>query len=334
MNDRKKTFTVQELATVVGVSTSALRAWERRYALFSPERTQGGHRVYNHDDLKLFWYISHLRTRGWDLKQVASLGREALLIQAAEFFELKVVSDNSSSTNNNTECLSPYDEIMRSLRRNNTELAIEGMEKLYAMASSSLRFSDLALEIMMQVGAAWHRGEISVAAEHALTARIKHMLLGLLYLNNTSSAESTHAPLVLCATLPGEPHELGLLRVSIYLKHWGCRVCYLGPSMPVADIHEHVKSTHPNLLIISAASAVSAHHLQSHFQKLSATVAPQGVTVVGGAGIRAFKNHPDFSGIYFSESLEDLKNLAFKCRTINSEHDVPQFVKQLKTSVP
>ena len=325
MNDRKKTFTVQELATLVGVSTSALRAWERRYALFSPDRTQGGHRQYGHDDLQLFWYISHLRSLGWDLKQVANLGREALLIQAAEFFELKVVQESDSKFR------SPYDDIMRAMRQNNTELAIEGMEKLYAMATSSLRFADLAIEIMMRVGEAWHRGEISVAAEHALTARVKHMLLGLLYLPPPSPQVNTPVPLVLCATLTDEQHELGLLRVSIYLKHWGYRVCYLGANTPVVEIAEHVASTAPQMLLISAVATLTSQNSFLHFQKLALIVAPQVVTVVGGAGIRQARNHPEFSCLFFSESLEELRVLVDHCRKKDKSQDVLSFVRAIRS---
>ncbi|MEY3902832.1 MAG: hypothetical protein RL189_2138, partial [Pseudomonadota bacterium] len=89
MKDDKKHLTIQELAGIVGVSTSALRAWERRYAIFSPERTRGGHRLYTQEDLKLFWFVTHLRGQGQDLRKISTQGRDDLLKQAQSFFELK-----------------------------------------------------------------------------------------------------------------------------------------------------------------------------------------------------------------------------------------------------
>lgn len=34
-----------------GLGPSLLRAWERRYGLLRPDRTDGGHRLYGDDDL-------------------------------------------------------------------------------------------------------------------------------------------------------------------------------------------------------------------------------------------------------------------------------------------
>ncbi|MDQ4044874.1 MAG: MerR family transcriptional regulator, partial [Chloroflexota bacterium] len=40
-----------DVAARVGVSTATLRAWERRYGAFRPQRTTGGHRTYTGEDL-------------------------------------------------------------------------------------------------------------------------------------------------------------------------------------------------------------------------------------------------------------------------------------------
>ena len=43
---------IGDLATEAGVSVSTLRAWEGRYGLLRPARTEGGHRIYGDDDLR------------------------------------------------------------------------------------------------------------------------------------------------------------------------------------------------------------------------------------------------------------------------------------------
>lgn len=345
MNDRqKKTYTVQELADLVGVSASALRAWERRYGFFSPDRTAGGHRVYTQDDLKLFWYVSHLRGQGWDLKKVAQLGRATLVLQACEFYELRVVTEENTGPSIATPC----EEILRCLRRADVENAISGLEKLYALSTSALQFADLALEIMQYVGEAWHRGEITVAAEHGLTARVKHLLLGLLYMNSSLAAaqyESVsgtphaaqdpgeahvpRAPLALCAALPDELHELGLLRVAIYLKQWGFRIVYLGPNTPVADIDDHVNRTRPQLLVVSSATPIASNHAHLQFQKLSMIVAPKVLTVVGGAGVRTMRQHPEFANMVLTESIDELRKIADACRT-QAVQGLPRLLRSVK----
>ena len=43
---------IGDLANEAGVSVSTLRAWEDRYGLLRPTRTEGGHRIYGDDDLR------------------------------------------------------------------------------------------------------------------------------------------------------------------------------------------------------------------------------------------------------------------------------------------
>src|SRR3954470_12733273 len=43
-------YRIGELARRTGTSVDLLRAWERRYGLLRPERTEGGFRLYGPDD--------------------------------------------------------------------------------------------------------------------------------------------------------------------------------------------------------------------------------------------------------------------------------------------
>lgn len=310
MKEDKKYLTIQELAGIVGVSTSALRAWERRYAIFTPERTPGGHRLYTQDDLKLFWFVTHLRGQGQDLKKISNLGRNDLLEQAHSFFALTppISAENRDRTSNPLPA--PFEAILLALKQDNMESAIRALEQVYALSTSALSFADTALDLMVQVGEHWHRGEITVAAEHALTARLKHMLLGLFYLNDSHASEADQ-PLAVCATLPYELHELGLLRVALYLKTWGYRVTYLGANTPIVDLEDYCARRQPTLVVISCASSLSVTNMIHSFQKLSILVAPHAPVVVGGSGVSIIApNHPDVAQLVLLRKLTDLEKAA------------------------
>ncbi|MGM3172576.1 MerR family transcriptional regulator [Dickeya lacustris] len=45
------TYSISEFSARCGVNAVTLRAWQRRYGLLSPKRTEGGHRVYDDADL-------------------------------------------------------------------------------------------------------------------------------------------------------------------------------------------------------------------------------------------------------------------------------------------
>jgi DNA-binding transcriptional MerR regulator len=310
MKEEKKYLTIQELAGIVGVSTSSLRAWERRYAIFTPDRTPGGHRLYTQDDLKLFWFVTHLRGQGKELKNISTLGRDDLLKQANSFFSLSspVNAENTETTQGNLP--PPFVTILDALKLDNMEAAIRALEQVYALSTSALSFADNALDLMAQVGEHWHRGEITIAAEHALTSRLKHMLLGLFYLNDSYS-ETDNQPLAVCSTLPHELHELGLLRVALYLKTWGYRVTYLGANTPIVDLEDYCARRRPTLVVVSCASSLSITNMMHSFQKMSVLVAPHAPVIVGGSGVNVIApNHPDVQRLILLRKLTDLERAA------------------------
>lgn len=302
MAEKKRLFTIQELATLAGVSTSALRAWERRHDLFRPDRTPAGHRLYTSDDLKLFWFVSHLRSEGWDLRRISALGRDELLEQANQYFS---THEEPTPT---TSGRKTYDVILSALAANDFDGALLGLEKLYTVTESNLEFSDLCLELMVQVGEAWHRGDISIAAEHALTARLKHLLLGLLYLRGSAEFEDS-APTVVCACLPGELHEIGLLRVSVYLREWGFKVSYIGSNTPLPALHEHVERAKPAFVCVSVTRAMPPDIIAHNLERLNDTVGALVPTVVGGSGLLEGidTKSPAYSKLTFIESMEELE---------------------------
>lgn len=63
------TLTIGELASMVGVSTDIIRAWERRYAALSPGRTAARHRRYTMEDVETLRRVRHnVSARGLSLK--------------------------------------------------------------------------------------------------------------------------------------------------------------------------------------------------------------------------------------------------------------------------
>jgi DNA-binding transcriptional MerR regulator len=63
------TLTIGELASMVGVSTDIVRAWERRHAALSPVRTASHHRRYTMEDVETLRRVRHnVSARGLSLK--------------------------------------------------------------------------------------------------------------------------------------------------------------------------------------------------------------------------------------------------------------------------
>ena len=71
--EAKKKFPIRELSELTEVNTVTIRAWERRYGLLKPERTEKGHRLYDEDDVKSVKAILAFMAKGVPVGKVKAL---------------------------------------------------------------------------------------------------------------------------------------------------------------------------------------------------------------------------------------------------------------------
>ena len=55
---------IRDVAQLTGVNPITLRAWERRYGLSQPKRTEGGHRLYTPEDVAIIRQVLGWIERG------------------------------------------------------------------------------------------------------------------------------------------------------------------------------------------------------------------------------------------------------------------------------
>lgn len=66
-------FSIGDLSERTGVNSVTLRAWERRYGLLKPARTEKGHRLYSDNDVERVVQIFALIERGVPLRKIRGL---------------------------------------------------------------------------------------------------------------------------------------------------------------------------------------------------------------------------------------------------------------------
>ena len=71
-------FKIGAVARLTGISVHTLRKWEDRYRAVTPQRTEGGERVYSRTDLKRLAYIKRLAETGMALREIGRLSLEEL----------------------------------------------------------------------------------------------------------------------------------------------------------------------------------------------------------------------------------------------------------------
>ena len=218
----------------VGVSPELLRAWEQRYGLLQPLRSDGGFRLYSSADEQRVRAMRRHLNAGVSAAQAARLA-------LAETLEDEAVSS--------TGLAALPGELRAALDRLDESGAHAALDRLLASFTLETVLRDVLLPYLHELGGRWERSEISVAQEHFASNVLRGRLLGL-----ARGWGNGSGPTTVLACAPGELHDLPLMMFGLVLAGRGRSVTYLGPDTPVATIREALAALHPDLVVISATA--------------------------------------------------------------------------------
>ena len=218
------------------MSTQLLRAWERRYGLLHPTRSDGGYRLYSpRDEQRVAAMRAHLE-RGLSASEAARL----TLDQAAD----DVPPSNTPVLERGTQ------ELRAALDELDEAGAHAALDRLLAELSVETVLREAVLPYLRELGDRWQRGEASIGQEHFATGVLRGRLLGLA--RGWGRAGRAHA-LLACA--PGEHHELALIAFGLALRDRNWRISYLGPDTPLETVMEVAQTLVPDAVVIAATTA-------------------------------------------------------------------------------
>jgi DNA-binding transcriptional MerR regulator len=104
MQANEALYPIREVSNLTGVNAITLRAWERRYGLIEPVRTDGGHRLYTQGNIEQIKAAVALTEQGVAISQV-----KALLDEKSEIHKIDLLQGESDFTNRIMEYVFAYD---------------------------------------------------------------------------------------------------------------------------------------------------------------------------------------------------------------------------------
>ena len=219
---------IGEFARRVGVSPELLRAWERRYGLLQPIRTDGGFRLYTDDDAERVERMKRALDEGLSAAEAA---QRALTLERPPGHALEDARERLVAAAH------AYDEA--------TMHAI--LDEALAGFSLEMVLRELILPVLREIGAEWKRGDLEVGQEHFATNVVRERLLALARLWGRGSG-----PLAILACAPGERHDIGLIAFGLVLRSRGWRILFLGADTPLAALGRAVATTNPQLVVVAS----------------------------------------------------------------------------------
>ncbi len=253
-------YRIAEVERMTGIGTHTLRAWERRYGLPAPARTEGGQRLYTPGDVDTLRRVRALVARGVPVSK------------AAESVRLGTPGRESATGRHGESLLAALLSFDEAGAAEAWSAAFDALDILSA-------FDRVVVPLLREVGDGWHAGRYTVAQEHFATNFVRGRLDNLA----RQVQPLAGAPVVLLACLEGEQHEIGLLMLAVLLRFHGQRVIYLGRDVPSEVLIRTVEDSQPAVLAVSATTSTAAAAFQAVAEGLAGT-APATAIVYGGPG--------------------------------------------------
>ena len=75
MSNRTPTYNLKAVVRETGLKPDTLRAWERRYGVPAPQRTDSGHRLYSQHDIDTLKWLLLRQNEGMSISRAIELWR-------------------------------------------------------------------------------------------------------------------------------------------------------------------------------------------------------------------------------------------------------------------
>jgi DNA-binding transcriptional MerR regulator len=219
---------IRVVARRTGLTPAVLRAWERRYGVVVPSRTDGGQRLYSDEDVQRLSLLHRAVEELRRISHVAAMSTE----------ELKGLLREDEAERPGLGTPEPLVGISAADVLEKAELAVERMdpgELEGLLTRGAMAFSvptitdDIVLPLLTKIGTVWETGRVGAAHEHLATVVIRRFLDWMLGIVDAGEG----SPILLAATPAGERHELGALLSAVSGAAAGWKSIFLVQIFPL-----------------------------------------------------------------------------------------------------
>jgi len=268
------TFNLKAVVQETGLKPDTLRAWERRYGLPQPDRSDGGHRLYSQRDIEILKWLTQRQQEGLSISRAVELWHR---LESEGQDPLVAVSPTPPATPTHTAFV-PTGETISDLRQAWVTACIsfaeQQAEQILTQASALYSPEVVCFELLQkglaEVGQKWAAGEITVQQEHFASSLAMRRLEALV----AATPPPTRPGRMLVGCPPEELHTFSLLLATFLLRRHGWEATYLGARIPLTHMEETIESVKPNLVILGAQQLYTAATLFEMAQTLKEKEVP------------------------------------------------------------
>ena len=273
---------IKVVSELTALPMGTLRAWERRYGFPKPERREGSNRrVYSSAQIERLRVVAQALDRGYRPGDVIQMPLNELRALLDETPDPRAAPGGGA--------IADVEALIALLEQDNAK-RIEDELRLAAAALGAKRFVvEVAQPLAVAVGQSWADGRIEIRQEHLMTECLTTQLRALLATHQVADG----APTIVLATLPSEPHTLGLQMVALYLALGAARPRLLGASTPPDQVIAAAHAFGAEVVGIALTPAADLVAARRDLQRLARGLPGSVALWLGGAGASALGKLPE-----------------------------------------
>jgi methanogenic corrinoid protein MtbC1 len=268
-----RVYTIKRAAELTGVPAATLRAWERRYGLGQPIRSESGYRLYDERSLADIRAMQLLLDSGWAPRQAAAqvirlTGQVGTVLPPAS------ASPNAQSDLERSRATEAF--ISAAVAMDDFAMR-RALDAGFGRAAFEEAFDHWLAPALRALGEAWVDGKLDIAAEHFASAAVMRRLSAAY----ESAAIVQGSSRVLVGLGPGAFHELGAIGFAAAARRTGLGAIYLGPDLPESAWLNALRQEHAHAVVLSVITDAEVATVRPLIARI-ASEHPSVLIAVGG----------------------------------------------------
>jgi DNA-binding transcriptional MerR regulator/methylmalonyl-CoA mutase cobalamin-binding subunit len=304
LKDDSKRHPIQVVARRSGLTPDVLRAWEKRYSVVTPARSEGGRRLYSDADVERLRLIQEAMAGGRRIGQLAALSPDELLelvkedrlAAASQPVKAGPVAPHADPDVYLAECIDAVKSLDSSWLRTSFGRAV--------IALRPEAFIDgVATPLMHRIGQLWSEGKLTPGHEHLASTVIRQTVAEV-----TDALQPQNGASRLVVAAPAhQRHEIGAMLAAATAALEGWHVTYLGGDLPARDIALAAEQSAARAVALSLTHPADDPHLEEELKSLRLMLPDSVSILIGGQVAAAYRHTIDSIGAVHTADLASLR---------------------------
>lgn len=239
-----RTYSIQQVSELTGLSKQVIRKWEERYGVIQPERLENGYRVYTTQEIMILKRIQALTENGTSVKQaITMLNKERETPEVPPMF----ITSQEETHPQNQYAQQVVTKLLDEGYQGRDSNMLHILQQAHHTLGVKLLIDKVIIPFLHEIGNKWFIGEWEEFKE-ALSSQVVRDFLANLRRTLYVPAD---APIILGSCLPNERHEIPLQILMLQSMLLGYRAIMLGPSPAPHAIQDTIEQTNPKIVLLS-----------------------------------------------------------------------------------